>query len=112
MPIWLHLASAFVTRLFGFLTACLAASSAMVAVSGLLELDLHTATNIVRLPLVVLSAAIMFTSVYWGIRGGNWLVLQLPARCPQCGGRAWGQGCKVVIYTCENCGQQESHQTE
>jgi hypothetical protein len=112
MPIWLHLAAAYAGRVVGFLAACLAASYAMWAAAGLVRLDLEKAGNLVRIPVVLLSAVVMFSSAVVGIRAGNWLVLRLPARCPRCGGRARGRGCKVVTYTCENCGYQQEQRTE
>lgn len=112
MPIPLHLALAFVARAIGFLAACLAASCAMWTVGTWLILDWEKASRTVGVPLVALSAAVMFASAYAGIRAGNWLALRLAARCPICGGRAWGTGCRVVRYRCESCGHEETRRTE
>jgi hypothetical protein len=112
MPIRLHLALAYFLRTLGFLAACLTASYAMWATGTLLRFELERLGHAARLPIVLSSAAILFASAYGGVRGGNWLALRLPACCPQCGGRAWGQGCKFVVYRCERCAFEELNRTE
>lgn len=113
MPIGLHLAVVFVFQLVGFLAACLGASYAMWAVGSVLVTDWEKASKTVGVPLALLSMAIMFTSAYGGIRAGAWLALSLlPARCPVCGGRSWGKGCKIITYTCESCAHEEIRRTE
>ncbi len=112
MPIALHLALAFIARLVGFLAACLLASYAMWLAGSLLAPNWRQASKAVTVPLAFLSMAVMFASVYGGIRAGNRLVMFLPARCPQCGRHAWGSGCKIVTYSCEACPFMQERRTE
>ena len=52
-------------------------------------------------PVVCVSLVVF---VYGGLRTGEWLVRQLPARCPQCRGAAYAEGHRPIRFRCTVCG--------
>ena len=56
---------------------------------------------VVVIPVVIV---LMVAFIYGGIRGGEWLVRRLPARCPACAARAFAEGHRPIRYRCTECG--------
>lgn len=54
--------------------------------------------------LVIATMIVAFPAlIYGGLRAGEWLVRQLPARCPKCRGPAYAEGHRPIRYRCRLC---------
>jgi hypothetical protein len=93
MRIWMHLLLGVVAMFGGFF------GGAILTVA-LLEV-IHDGPRWVVIPVTVVA---MVALVLGGFRAGEWLVRQLPARCPACAGRAYAEGHRPVRFRCTACG--------
>jgi hypothetical protein len=92
MPIWMHHVLSTIAIFAGFFGGGLLTAILLELIRG--------GPKWVVLPVV--SVALIVFAV-GGIRFGEWLVRLLPARCPNCRGRAYAEGHRPIRFRCQEC---------
>ena len=93
MRIWMHLTLQAVGTFGGFFCGGLALSAFLELIRG--------APRWVTIPTIILTVV---PFVYGGMRIGEGLARLLPARCPECRGRAYAEGHRPIRFRCRVCG--------
>jgi hypothetical protein len=94
MRIWMHLVLTVIAAFAGF-------SGGAILTAMLLEV-IRDGPRWVVIPVMVVS---MVAFIYGGLRAAEWLVRQLPARCPACAGPAYAEGRQPIRFRCTECGR-------
>ena len=93
MRIWMHLVLSAAAVFSGFFAGAL--------LTGLLLELVRGGPRWAVIPLICVA---MVAFVYGGLRSGEWLIRQLPVRCPECRRTAYAEGHRPIRFRCEACG--------